>query len=271
MKIGRCEDQQGHTHVVTLGGDGRWMEAEPVAPWRWAATDRPVEVRRWLPPLEPAEIWAVGKNYAEHAREFDSEIPENPILFLKPRSSVIAAGEPIRIPRACEHGPEVDYEVELAVVIGPEPVCDVPVEKALNTVLGYTIANDVTARRWQKHGGAGQWSRGKSFDTFCPLGPVLVTADEIPDPNHLSLRTELNGRLLQDGTTADMIFSVAQLIAFISRDTTLQPGTVILTGTPDGVGFARKPPIFLTPGDQVTVEIPPIGKLTNPVHAAGEG
>ncbi|MEP0764463.1 MAG: fumarylacetoacetate hydrolase family protein, partial [Chloroflexota bacterium] len=138
-------------------------------------------------------------------------------------------------------------------------------EQALNHVLGYTCANDVSARRWQKHSGGGQWVRGKGFDTFCPLGPVLVTADEIPDPQNLALTTTLNGQVMQHGHTSDMIFSVAQLIAFISQDTTLLPGTVILTGTPPGVGVARQPQRFLRPGDQITIEIDRIGQLANPV------
>ena len=138
---------------------------------------------------------------------------------------------------------------------------------ALKHVLGYTCGNDVSARDWQKHGGGGQWCRGKSFDTFCPLGPVLVTADEIPNPNFLGIKTILNGQTMQDWNTNDMIFDVPSLIAFLSGSTTLLPGTVIITGTPHGVGFARKPPVFLKPGDTVTIEIDKIGALTNPVVA----
>jgi 2-keto-4-pentenoate hydratase/2-oxohepta-3-ene-1,7-dioic acid hydratase in catechol pathway len=141
----------------------------------------------------------------------------------------------------------------------------VPVSEALSYVLGYTCANDVSARRWQKEGGAGQWVRGKSFDGFCPLGPVLVTTDEIPDPQALGIGCTLNGARVQTGHTSDMIFSVAELIAFLSRDTTLLPGTLIITGTPPGVGMARNPPLYLKEGDQVTVEIDGIGALTNPV------
>lgn len=135
-------------------------------------------------------------------------------------------------------------------------------------MLGYTCANDVSARRWQKHGGGGQWIRGKSFDTFCPLGPVLVTADEIPDPQNLKIASRLNGRTMQASNTGDMIFPVADLIAFISRDTTLLPGTVILTGTPEGVGFTRQPPVFLSDGDLIEIEIEGIGTLGNPVADA---
>ena len=158
----------------------------------------------------------------------------------------------------------MDFEAELAVVIGTR-ARNVSTEDALQYVFGYTCANDVSARRWQKHGGGGQWIRGKSFDTFCPMGPLLVTADEITDPQDLAIRSELNGQTMQSSNTHDMIFSVAQLIAFISRDTTLLPGTVILTGTPEGVGFARKPPVYLADGDTIEVIIEGIGTLVNTV------
>jgi 2-keto-4-pentenoate hydratase/2-oxohepta-3-ene-1,7-dioic acid hydratase in catechol pathway len=157
----------------------------------------------------------------------------------------------------------VDFEGELAVVIG-RPARDVPVERGLDVVLGYTVGNDVSARRVQKRGGGGQWVRGKSYDGFCPLGPVLVTADEIPDPQRLDLRTEVNGQVMQQTSTADMIFGVAALVADLSAGMTLLPGTVILTGTPSGVGFARTPPVFLAPGDRVAITIEGIGTLENP-------
>ncbi|MCC5831029.1 MAG: fumarylacetoacetate hydrolase family protein [Phycisphaeraceae bacterium] len=253
MRIGRYVNGSGRAASAIGLDSGTWVEARQVEPWRWEPTDRQIEVQRWLPPIEPVDIWAVGKNYAEHAREFGSSLPENPILFMKPTSSVIGEQEPIIIPAACDRGPEVDYEVELAVIIGPNPVRDISEDQALNYVFGYTVANDITARRWQKHGGAEQWVRGKSFDTFCPIGPIMVTAADIPDPQALAVRTRLNGNLMQDGHTSEMIFSVSKLIAFISRDTTLKPGSVILTGTPSGVGFARKPPVFLSPGDEVEV------------------
>ena len=151
---------------------------------------------------------------------------------------------------------------------GFEPARDVPQDEALGYVLGYTAANDVSARRWQKHAGGGQWVRGKSFNSFCPLGPALITADEIPDPQSLAISTRVNGQIMQRSTTADMIFPVAELISFLSQDTTLLPGTIILTGTPKGVGFARKPPVFLQQGDEVVVEIERIGALRNPVQMA---
>jgi 2-keto-4-pentenoate hydratase/2-oxohepta-3-ene-1,7-dioic acid hydratase in catechol pathway len=173
-------------------------------------------------------------------------------------------GDPIEIPRKLA-SQEVDYECELAVVIGRR--CkNVPRDRALDYVLGYTCANDVSARDWQrKPWGGGQWCQAKSFDTFCPLGPVLVTRDEIPDPNHLRIRTLLNGAAMQDWNTDDMIFDVPTLIEFLSGSKTLLPGTVILTGTPHGVGFARTPPVFVRPGDIVTIDIEKIGALTNPV------
>jgi 2-keto-4-pentenoate hydratase/2-oxohepta-3-ene-1,7-dioic acid hydratase in catechol pathway len=164
------------------------------------------------------------------------------------------------------HSDQVDYECELAVVIGRE--CkNVPVEDALDYVLGYTCANDVSARDWQKFQGGGQWIKGKSFDTFCPLGPILLTADRIPNPQILPIRTILNGEIRQESYTGDMIFSVAELIAFLSGSTTLLPGTVILTGTPPGVGVAANPQRFLKPGDEVVIEITGIGRLKNSVLA----
>jgi len=176
-------------------------------------------------------------------------------------------GAPIVIPASCEHGREVDFEAELAVVL-KRAAREVPEDMAMDYVLGYTAANDVSVRRWQKHGGGGQWIRGKGFDTFCPLGPALVTVDEIPDPQALQLRSILNGEVMQDGHTSDMMYTVAQLISLLSQDTTLLPGTVILTGAPPGVGFARKPPVFLGPGDNIVVEVDAIGRLENPVCAA---
>lgn len=227
-------------------------------------TGETAPIARLLAPVEPRNIFCIGLNYRAHAAETGAPIPDKPVVFMKPTTAVVGPGDPIVLPAACEHGPEVDYEAELAVVIG-RAARNVPVEQALTHVLGYTCACDVSARRWQKQGGGGQWIRGKSFDSFCPLGPVLVTADEIPDPRALALGCVINGRTMQQGSTSDMIFSVAELIAFLSRDTTLVPGTLILTGTPPGVGFARKPPVFLAHGDQVAISIESIGTLENPV------
>ena len=183
---------------------------------------------------------------------------------MKMPSAVQHPGAPIRLPR---HLPstQVDFECELAVVIG-KPCKNVSRDVALDYVLGYTCANDVSARDWQIQWGGGQWCRGKTFDTFCPLGPWIVTTDEIPDPNDLRIRTILNGEVMQDWRTNDMIFDVPTLIEFFSGSTLLSPGTVILTGTPHGVGFARKPPVYLQAGDTITIDIERIGELTNPVE-----
>ncbi|GAB4267010.1 MAG: hypothetical protein Kow0092_20180 [Deferrisomatales bacterium] len=263
MRFCRFRDPEGRVHYGTAP-EGHSAEELAGTPYgRLTATGRRLAVAGWLPPVEPTNIYCVGLNYRAHAAEAGLAIPQAPVLFMKPTTSAVGSGEAIRIPASCRSRPEVDFECELAVVIGRE-ARDVPEDRALEHVLGYTAANDVSARRWQKHNG-GQWVRGKSFDTFCPLGPVLVTADEIPDPQRLGLRTFLNGERMQEGSTDDMIFPVAQVVSFLSRDTTLLPGTVILTGTPPGVGFARTPPVFLQPGDVVEVEIDGIGTLVNPV------
>lgn len=223
-------------------------------------------IQKILCPIEPPAIYCIGLNYRKHAEETGAELPRWPVLFMKNPGAINHPGEPIVLP-ACSVGPEVDYECELAVVIG-KPAKNVSEDEALNYVLGYTVANDVSARRWQKHSGGGQWVRGKSFDTFCPFGPAIVTPDDLPNPQSLNVRTLLNGDVMQDANTNDMIFTVAQLIAELSKDLTLLPGALLLTGTPSGVGVARNPPVFLKEGDTVTCAIDVIGELTNPVLAA---
>lgn len=225
-------------------------------------TDETVVIGKLLAPLVPRDILCIGLNYRKHAEESGAKVPENPVLFIKASNTLQNPGDPIVLPRS---ETEVDYECELAVVIG-KTTRRVSRDQALAHVLGYTCANDVSGRSWQIKKGGGQWCKGKSFDTFCPLGPDLVTPDEIPDPNALRLRTILNGETVQDWTTSDMIFDVPTLISFLSEGMTLVPGTVILTGTPQGVGVARKPPLFLKEGDEVTVEIEKIGRLENPVR-----
>jgi len=268
MRLARCIDSDGELHWVEPLDEARARCCVGRSPWDGLrAGTREITVSRWLAPLQPTNIYGVGLNYRAHAAETGAALPEQPVMFMKPTTAVADPGAPICLPAACEHGPEVDYEAELAVVIG-RTARDVDASRALDHVLGYTCANDISARRWQKHGGGGQWVRGKSFDTFCPLGPVLVTADELPDPQALPIRSSLNGNTMQSSHTADMIFPVAELIAFISRDTTLTPGTVILTGTPEGVGFARTPPVFLAPGDTIEITIDGIGTLRNPVTEA---
>jgi len=274
MQTIRFRTANGRQLIGTPVGESRASVLAPRDPQEpfdhLEPTGETAEVDRLLAPVAPCNIFCIGLNYRAHATETGAPIPDNPVVFMKPTTAVIGPGDPIILPSACEHGPEVDYEAELAVVIG-RTARDVAAGQALEHVFGYTCACDVSARRWQKQGGGGQWIRGKSFDSFCPLGPVLVTADEIPDPQRLALRCTINDVVMQLGTTSDMIFSVAELIAFLSRDTTLAPGTLILTGTPPGVGFARKPPVFLASGDRVQVEIERIGLLENPVIDAGRG
>ncbi|MCS6771452.1 MAG: fumarylacetoacetate hydrolase family protein [Kiritimatiellae bacterium] len=218
-----------------------------------------VGVRLGPPIARPANLICVGKNYADHALEFDGTPPTEPVLFSKAPTSMIGPADPIRIPAGWN---EVDAEAELGVVIG-KTARAVRCSEAMAVVAGYLVVNDVTERRAQREGG--QWFRGKSFDTFCPIGPWLVTADEVPDPQNLSISSRLNGEPLQSGTTRSMIFSVADLIEFITSTMTLHPGDVIATGTPSGVGFARKPPKLLRPGDIIEIEIERVGRLCNPV------
>lgn len=228
-----------------------------------ARPGRRIQIRKRLAPVEAQVIFCIGLNYRRHAAETGAPIPEYPVVFMKNLPAIQHPGDPIQLPVYLPSD-EVDYEGELAVVIG-RSCKNVRRDRALDYVLGYTCANDVSTRDWQKRKGGGQWSRSKSFDTFCPLGPCLVTPDEISNPNALRLRTELNGTVMQDSHTADMIFDVPTLIEFLSGSTTLLPGTVILTGTPEGVGMARKPPVWLKNGDRVRVEIEKIGVLENPV------
>ena len=266
MRIIRFTTGSGEIHFGEQKKDGRAQILSGDLFGGLTPTDERAEVAKLLAPLEPANIYCIGLNYREHAAESGMEPPEYPIVFMKPSSALQHPEDPIRLP-ACQIDSEVDYECELAVVIG-RTCRDVLPSEALDCVLGYTCGHDVSARTWQIHRGGGQWIRGKGFDTFCPLGPALVTTDEIPDPQSLAIKTILNGDTMQEHNTGDMIFSVTELISFLSQDTTLLPGTVILTGTPQGVGFARKPPVWLQPGDEVVIEIEKIGRLVNPVVAA---
>lgn len=264
MRMVRFLDEKGRECYGHNFRDGHAMLLEGHLFQGLQETGIRVSVKKLLAPLQPAAILCIGLNYRKHAVETGIKIPEYPVLFMKNPAAIADPGDPIVLPKVCVNPPQVDYEAELAAVIG-KPARNVSAAKALDYVLGYTAGNDVSARWWQQHAGASQWIRGKSFDTFCPLGPELVTADEIPDPQNLQLRCILNNEVMQDGNTSDMIFSVAQLIAFLSEGTTLLPGTIILTGTPSGVGFVRQPPVFLKPGDVVSIEVEGIGMLTNPV------
>jgi 2-keto-4-pentenoate hydratase/2-oxohepta-3-ene-1,7-dioic acid hydratase in catechol pathway len=261
----------GVEHLGRLHADGSVTRLEGNLFDRPHDSGESIAVDKLLAPLEPRDILCIGLNYRRHAAESGAEPPAHPVLFMKNAGALQHPGDPIVLPRRLRSD-EVDYECELAVVIGRR--ChNVPRGEALAHVLGYTCGNDVSARDWQKRGGGGQWCRGKSFATFCPLGPALVTADEIPDPGTLGIRTIVNGETLQDWTTGDMIFDVPALVEFLSASMILPAGTVILTGTPHGVGFARTPPRFLRPGDTVSVEIDGIGRLTNPVveESLGDG
>lgn len=263
MRIARLLLQDGTTTLAQAQPDGRFTclsggVFEPLV-------DTGVHIEgRLLAPVEPRAILCIGLNYRKHAEETKAALPEFPVLFMKSPGAVQHPGAPIQLPRTLRSD-SVDYECELAVVIG-KAARNVPKARTMEYILGYTCANDVSARDWQKQGGGGQWCRGKTFDTFCPLGPVLVTPDEIPNPNALRIATRVNGETLQESNTADMIFDIPTLIEFLSASTTLLPGTVILTGTPSGVGMARTPQRWLQPGDVAEVEIEGIGVLRNPVE-----
>lgn len=263
MKIIRFQDRTGAVRYGERVDEWSARLVEGNIFQTYQVTNRVVRIEKLLAPVEPPTILCIGLNYRRHAEETGAAIPERPVLFIKAANALTHPGDSIFIPKIATG--QVDYECELAVVIGKSGK-NVERRHALDHVLGYTCANDVSARRWQKEGGGKQWCRGKSFDTFCPLGPHLVTTDEIPNPNALRIKTMLNGEIMQDSNTSDMIVDVPALISFLSQGTTLLPGTVILTGTPRGVGFARNPPVFLKDGDRVTIEIDRIGALVNPVQ-----
>ncbi|MFN9644418.1 MAG: fumarylacetoacetate hydrolase family protein [Cyanobacteriota bacterium] len=276
MALMRYVDPEGVVHHAQQDGAGRWERLRDSGP---AAGDgalfaglRPsgeeARITRVLAPLQPTAIFCIGLNYRRHAAETGAALPEWPVLFMKSPGAAQDPEGPISLPRALA-SEQVDYEGELAVVIGRR--CrNVSRAEALSVVAGFTCGNDVSARDWQKQWGGGQWCRGKTFDTFAPLGPVLVPPTELANPLALGLRTTLNGATVQEGNTSDMIFDVPALIAFLSGSTTLLPGSVIFTGTPEGVGMAANPPRWLAPGDRVCVEIEGIGSLSNPVVAERE-
>ena len=251
MGFGRF-DKEGNTFLILQKGDGDFE-----------ATDQRITPFQFLTPIDFRCIYAIGLNYRAHAQETGLEIPKYPMVFMKAPTAAQNPGDPIVLPRYLRSD-KVDFEAELGVVIG-RPCKNVKPEDALSYVLGYVCANDVSARDWQKEKGGGQFCRGKTFDTFCPVGPCLATADEIPDPSELTIRSFVNDDKMQESGTDDMIFDVPTLISFLSGSTTLLPGTLILTGTPSGVGEARDPKRYLVAGDEVTVEIEGVGILTNPV------
>ena len=262
MRIVRFLDPEGNE----LHGErvdersARVIEGELFGEFSVTDTVRPIA--KLLAPVVPRAILCIGLNYRQHAAETGARLPEYPVLFFKAPGALQNPGDPIVVPAV--EPVDVDYECELAFVIGREGK-DIPRERALDHVFGYTCADDVSGRRWQKSLNGKQWCRGKSFDTFCPLGPDLVTQDELGDAGSLGIKTTLNGEVMQDSSTSDMIFDVSALVAFPSEGTTLLPGMLVLTGTPQGVGFARDPQIFLKTGDRVAIEIESIGRLENPV------
>lgn len=264
MKIIRYQDAKNTVGYAAQQADGSALKITGDVFGQFQVTSEIALPAKLLAPVVPSMFACIGLNYRRHAEETKLKIPEFPVVFLKSPAAVQNPGDPILLPTHLKSD-EVDYECELAVVIGK--CCkNVARAAALDYVLGYMCANDVSARDWQIKRGGSQWCRGKSFDTFAPIGPCLVMKDEIPNPNKLAIRTYLNGTAMQEANTDDMIFDVPRLIEFLSGSTTLLPGTVILTGTPGGVGMARTPPVWLKEGDVVTIEIEKIGQLTNPVR-----
>lgn len=262
MRIIRFIDAEGAVRTGTIANEGGFETAtllEGAFP-HFQPTSRAATVARLLPPIVPTDLLCIGLNYQAHADETGGTPPENPMLFIKSSNALAGPDDEVTIPA---NSAGVDYEAELVVVIGKD-ARKVSRDRALEHVFGYTCANDISARDWQKdkHLNGGQFARGKSFDRFCPIGPAIVTADEIENPNDLSIRLRLNGQTLQESPTADMIFGVPALIASLSETMTLRAGSIILTGTPSGVGVARSPQIFLKGGDVTEVEITKIGTLT---------
>lgn len=235
----------------------------------WAALPRgvvrhdPSGVRLLAPVPDPRKIVCIGLNYRDHAAESGVPVPSEPILFSKYATALIGHAETIILPAVSQ---EVDFEAELVVVIG-RGGRHIPRKRAFEHVGGYAVGHDVSARDWQLNKPGKQWMAGKTFDTFAPVGPVLVTPDEVPDPHKLGIRLRLNGQTMQDSSTSQLIFGVDELIAYLSRVFTLEPGDLIFTGTPPGVGMARKPPVWLKAGDTVEVEIDQLGTLRNSVAA----
>ena len=246
--------------VVRDLGDDVLGGAQRVAP---AAVVPLADIRLLAPVPRPGKLICIGLNYRDHAAESKMTVPATPVTFSKYATAITHPAAPVYLPAVSQ---QVDYEAELAVVIGRRAK-HVPRERAYEYVLGYTNLNDVSARDLQF--ADKQWQRGKSCDTFAPMGPAIVTADEVPDPHVLRIRLRLNGEVMQDSSTAQLIFGVDQLIAFLSETVTLEPGDVIATGTPAGVGFARTPPVYLKPGDIMEVEVEGLGILSNPVLAEG--
>ncbi len=265
VRFARIMDEAGNEVLAAQGADGSLVRCDGtslVNPGSLRMTDEPVAATRFLAPVEPRAIICVAASYRKHIEECNLTEQPEPVIFMKNPAAATGHECPIVIPSIC--GDEVDYEGELAVVLSQD--ChNVTEAQAMERIAGYTVVNDVSARIWQLERGGGQWVRGKSFDTFAPMGPFLVTPDEVGNPDDLTIRTLLDGEVVQESSTKYMIRGVAELIHFISQGTTLLAGTVILTGTPEGVGWFRQPRKLLRPGSTVSVEIENVGTLTNPV------
>ncbi|VTS03645.1 fumarylacetoacetate hydrolase family protein [Tuwongella immobilis] len=246
--------------ILASGAEGLAKVAAAVA--KPDAVKIPADRAKLLAPIQdPGKILCVGLNYRDHAIEGGQPIPTEPVLFGKFPNTLIATGDPIKLPKVSQ---KVDYEAELVIVIGKRGK-HIAESEAMSYVGGYTVGHDVSARDWQFKGSEKQWMIGKTFDTFAPIGPVIVTADELTNPHTLQVSLRLNGQTMQNSNTKEFIFTVPQMLAYLSQVVTLEPGDLIFTGTPPGVGVARKPPVFLKAGDVVEVEIAGIGTISNPV------
>lgn len=265
MRIARFQAEDGRTLIGRLVDERHALPINGDVFGRHSFAEQLVGVARLLAPVQPPNIFAIGRNYAAHAAETGSRLPEAPLIFMKATTSVLDPSGTIELPQPAPD--EVDFEAELAIVIGRRGR-RISESDAMSAVLGFTCANDVSARDCQRNDK--QWARAKGFDTFCPIGPWMVTPDEI-NPDACAIRSRLNGEVMQNSNTADMIHSCAKLVSYVSHQFTLLPGTLILTGTPEGVGMARKPPVFLKPGDRIDIEIDGIGVLSNRVGRGGEG
>ncbi len=261
MKIGRVEYKGKVSHAEINGNEALIISGNIFGSWNSTKDKVSLSDVELLSPVEPRQVVAIGLNYRGHAGEFNEALPEEPLLFLKGVNAVTGPGQRIVLPSIAPD--EVDYEAELVIVMGKQAK-NVSEEAAGDYVLGYTCGNDVSARDCQLKRDS-QWARGKSFDTFAPIGPWIET--DI-DPDNLGISCTLNGQVMQESNTSDLIFSCRKLVSFLSRCMTLYPGSVIMTGTPSGVGMKREPPVFLKDGDTVIVEIEGIGKLTNHVVSA---
>jgi len=264
MRLIRYRAQSGKIQYAAEQAGGAYLRVEGDPFGEKRVTQEPATVAKILAPVVPVMIWCIGQNYRRHADEVRMSSGDYPVVFAKGANTLQDPYAPIAIPTRAGTA-ELDYEGELVVIIG-KACKDVSRERALDYIAGYTCGNDVSARDWQLKKGGSQWCRGKSFDTFAPIGPCLVTPDSIADPGGLRIETTVNGRVMQDGNTRDMVRDVPALIEFLSQGTTLLPSTAIFTGTPHGVGMAQNPPLWLKDGDEVSITIEKIGTLTNTVR-----